>query len=251
MSADVDETAAEDRYREGLVAFRRGDNAESRRLNGALLAAAVSSGNRRGQALGHLGLSRVCFRDGDLAAGADHAHQADGHADACGAQDLQVTALHMLAELTRAQGLYAGAVPLYRQLLAADEASGDKGALAMEHTNLGAVLVQTGEFTTARSHLGAALAQVAAKPDLLPYVLLGFGGLLARQGNTETAGVLLGAVQAHLKARGEVLDPSEALELEGHVAAGHSRDNAFSQALDRGAETTLEDARTLLEEHPS
>lgn len=248
MTQDADGTPNERLYREGLLAFRRGDTVESRRLNEALLTAAVSSGDLRGQALGHLGLSRVCFRDGDFTAGADHAHQADGHAAVCGAHDLQLTAMHMRAELTRAQGLYIEALPMYEHLLAADEAGGDEASLAMEHTNLGAVLVQTGEFTAARSHLRSALARVTAKPDVLPYVLLGFGGLLARQGDAETGGLLLGAVQAHLVASGEFLDPSEALELAGHMAAGGARLNTFQQAVDRGASMSLEQARVRLDE---
>jgi len=68
-------------------------------------------------------------------------------------------------------------------------------ARAVARLNLGAVLVQTGELADARSHLESALVRVEVKPNLLPYVLLGFGGLLARQGDAETAGLLLGAVQ--------------------------------------------------------
>ncbi len=42
---------------------------------------------------------------------------------------------------------------MYGRLLAVDESSGDQGSLAMEHTNLGSVLLQTCGYATTRSHL--------------------------------------------------------------------------------------------------
>lgn len=98
-------------------------------------------------------MSRAAFRDGDYADGAAHAVLADQDAQACSDDDLRVTALHMQAELTRAQGKYAEAVSMYERLLAVDESSGDQGSLAMEHTNLGSLLLQTGGYATTRSHL--------------------------------------------------------------------------------------------------
>jgi tetratricopeptide (TPR) repeat protein len=234
-------------YADGLAAFRRGDNAECRRLSEAAIATAAA-GSERGQALGHIGLSRADFRDGDYASGIAHALAAEDHASAGGAGDLRLTALHMRAELTRAQGDYAAAVPLYQQLLAADQADGDEGSLAMEHYNLGSVLLQAGDLETARVHLQRSLQLCPAKPAQLRYTLLGYAGLLARSGDPNTAGQVLGAVQAHFEAIGEVLDTGEALELSTHIAAGLSRDaEAFDSGRRAGHGMPLEHAQALVE----
>jgi tetratricopeptide (TPR) repeat protein len=244
----LSEALAERQYADGLAAFRRGDNAECRRLSEAALATSAAAGSERGQALGHLGLSRADLRDGDYPAGITHALAADEHASAGGADDLRLTALHMRAELTRAQGDYAAAVPLYQRLLAADEPGDDEGSLAMENYNLGSVLLQAGEFETARVHLRRSLQLCPAKPGQLRYTLLGDAGLLARTGDPNTAGQVLGAVQAHFEAIGEVLDPGEALELSRHIAAGKSRDaEAFDSGRRAGRGMSLEHAQALVE----
>jgi hypothetical protein len=139
-------------------------------------------------------------------------------------------------------------VPLYQQLLAADEAAGDEGSLAMEHYNLGSVLVQAGEFEAARGHLHRSLQLCPAKPGQLRYTLLGYAGLLARTGDPRTAGQVLGAVQAHFQAIGEVLDPGEALELSTHIAAGQSRNAAaFDAGRRAGRSMSLDHAQALVE----
>src|ERR1051326_3806227 len=133
---------AEKQYEEALAAFRRGDNEESRTISEAALEASEAAGSDRGQALSLLNLSRADFRDREYAAGIAHARAADTHAAAAHDTDLRVAALHMRAELTRAKGEYGAAVPLYQQLLSANEERCDDSALAMEHYNLGSVYIQ-------------------------------------------------------------------------------------------------------------
>lgn len=199
-------------------------------------------------ALSHLNLSRADFRDGFYASGIEHASAADSHAAACGADDLRITALHIRAELTRAAGDYATAVPMYEQLLAADEARGDDAALAMEHYNLGSVLLQAGMLDSARSHLQRSLELCPAKPEQLRYTLLGYAGWLVRAGDPHTAGKVLGAVEQHLEAIGEVLDPAEAVELASHVTTGRRRDaDAFEEGRRSGRSMTLADAQGLVD----
>lgn len=240
------EATAEQQYADGLAAFRAGDNVECRRLSEMAIATAAAVGSERGQALGYIGLSRADFRDGNYADGVAHALAVDAHARACRADDLRVTALHMQAELARAQGDYASAVPLYHQLLAADEASGDEASLAMEHYNLGSVLVMAGDFAVAREHLRQSLDLCPAKPGQIRYTLLGYAGLLARTGDPATAGSVLGAVEAHFDATGEVLDPGEALELASHLDAGRLRDAAaFDAGRRTGRSMSLEQAQAL------
>jgi tetratricopeptide (TPR) repeat protein len=238
---------AEKRYEEALAAFRRGDNDECRRISEAALEDAIAAGSERGQALSHLNLSRADFRDRDYAAGIAHAKAADAHALACRAPDLRVAALHMRAELTRAKGEYGAAVPLYEQLLSADEERCDDGSCAMEHYNLASVYIQTGALDLARTHLRRSLALCPARPGQIRYTLLGYAGWLARAGDPETAGRVLGAVEAHLQSIGEILDPAEALELTTHVEAGMARDApAFDSGRRAGRTMPIEEAQALV-----
>lgn len=238
---------AELRYGAGLAAFRHGDSAASRSLNEAALRAADECASPRGRALAYLGLSRVSFRDGDYPAGLNFAAAADREAAAAGEDRLRTTALHMRAELTRAQGGYADAVPLYQRLLEADERTGDPRSLAMEHYNLGSVLLQLGRLHDAEQHLGRALELSRHDaPDQLLYALLGVAGLAARRGDGTTAGQLLGAVEAHLEGTGNMLDPAEQLELDSHVTIGRRTAASFDQARAAGRRLSLDDASALL-----
>jgi len=247
MPGKTADLEAEQSYADALAAFRRGDNAACRRISEDALAAAAGAGSERGQALGHLNLARADFRDGAYADSRRHAAAADSHAAAAGAEDLRITALHMRAEITRAEGDYSGAVPLYQQLLAADEERGDEGSLAMEHYNLGSVLLQAGELDAARSHLQRSLELCPAKPEQLRYTLLGYGGWLARAGDPRTAGQVLGAVEQHFEELGEVLDPAEAIELASHLEAGRKRDaETFEDGRRAGRSLTLQEAQTAL-----
>src|SRR5436309_11943352 len=109
-------TPAEKLYDDGLVASRRGDNEECRRLSKLAISTAAAAGSEREQALGHIGLARADFRDGAYDDGLEHGRIADEIAGRIGAHDLQATALHVRAELIRAQAAYATVVPLYEQL---------------------------------------------------------------------------------------------------------------------------------------
>lgn len=230
--------SAKSLYDDGLAAFRRGDNEESRRLNQEAIDAAAQAGAGREEALGYIGLSRVAFRDSDYAAALEHAGRAEELATAAHADDIAVHAVHMRAEITRAQGDYAASVPLYEYLLKADESSGNSRGLSMEQGNLASVLIQVGDLAPARQHLLA--AKKNCTEDLRPYLVLAWGGLLARDGDAATALRLLGAVQAHLASAGEVLDPAEQLEFASHLAAA-----GVDRAPDSGG-LSLDDAMMLL-----
>jgi tetratricopeptide (TPR) repeat protein len=247
------EAQARQLYDDGVAAFRRGDNDECRRLSEEAIRVAAEAGSDHEQARGHIGMCRAEFRDRDYAAGMQHAAQAEALASRCGDERLQLAALHMRAEMTRAAGDYAAAVPLYEELLAADERAHDVGALALEHYNLGSVLLQAGDVPGARAHLRAALRMCTgehADEGMLTYTLLGIAGLLARDGDPATAATLLGAVQARLTARGEVHDPAEQLELTTHEDAARTRAGAaFAPAYEEGLRLSLDDALARLRRH--
>jgi tetratricopeptide (TPR) repeat protein len=236
-------------YDDGREAFRRGDNDECRRLSELAIATGKAAVSPREQALGHIGLCRADFRDADYDSGLENARLADELARQAGADDVRMVALHMRAEMTRAQGDYAAAVPLYERLLEIDTESGDTQSLAMEHYNLGSVLLQTGDVPRAHEQLDAALRMSDsgdAHEDHFMYVLLGYAGLLARSGHADVAATLLGAVQASLEGAGKVLDPAEALEYETHIAAAKAHDPAYDEHFAAGRSLTLHRARAQI-----
>lgn len=244
------EPLAELRYAAGLAAFRAGDNDLCVEMSAAALRAAESVGSDRERARAHIGLCRAAFRRGDFEGGIALADLADLEAERAGSSDLRTTAMHMRAELTRAHGDYAACVPMYEQLLAADLAAGDTRSLAMEHYNLGSVLVQAGDLDAARPHLTEALRLARQNQvDHLHYALLGMAGLLARTGDARLAARLLGAVQAQLDVTGEVLDPAEALELDTHLRAGRARADDFDDVLADSRGLSLDEAVALLPDH--
>ena len=246
--AQASEALAELQYGVGLMAFRRGDTTESRRANEDALRVADASGSERGRALAHIGLFRVSFREADYDASLGHAMLAGEHAAAVGEEALETLALHLRAEVYRAQGRYADAVPLYLQAIESDAATGDERSLTMEHYNLGSVLLQVGDLDEAQKHLDIALDMVRkGVRDQLAYAMLGFAGLAARRGDAATAGRLLGAVRAHYKRLGEVVDPAEQLELATHVEAARSADAAaYDAAYTDGLRLTLAEAAATL-----
>jgi tetratricopeptide (TPR) repeat protein len=154
--------------------------------------------------------------------------------------------LHVRAEITRAQGRYREAVPLYEELLEVDRRAGDRRSLAIEHCNLGSVLLQAARLDDAERHLGTALDLARSDAvDVLPYVLLALAGLAARRGGGTVAAHVLGAVEAHLERTGQVLDPAEQLELNSHVAAGREVTETFDEARAYGRQLSLAGAAAL------
>ncbi len=232
-------------YDEGLAAFRRGDTEASRTLNRQALEAAVDDAER---ARATIGLTRVAFREAAYDDGLQLAAEADALAENAADEELRTAALHMRAEITRAQGRYRDAVPLYEELLRRDLEAGDDRSVAMEHYNLGSVLLQVGDLDAAEQHLGEALRRdTGDEHNQLPYTLLGFAGLAARRGDANRAGTLLGAVTAHFERIGEIVDPAEGVELASHIDAAQSADaSTYDAAYSAGRNVSIEEAAKTL-----
>lgn len=232
-------------YGAGLAAFRRGDNDKSRGLNQRALEVAEAVGSDTGKNRALIGLSRAAFRDGNFSLGADQAAAAGAVAERAGDEEGLTLAMHMEAELRRASGDYGAAIPLYEHLLTLDRSAEDDRAIAMELYNLGSVLLQTGDLDRAESCLRESLDRAVVQQAVgqIPYSLLGLAGLAARRGDARAAGQLLGAVEAHFEAEGEVLDPAEQIELASHKTIGAGADpDAFALAYAGGRSQSLEDA---------
>lgn len=89
-------------YRDGVEAFRRGDQTRSRALDEEALELARAEADRAGEAL--VGLSRVAFRDGDNERVKELALAARDLERATGDRSTEVAPLHMLAARTMLSG---------------------------------------------------------------------------------------------------------------------------------------------------
>ncbi len=236
-------TESQELYARGLEAFRRGETAESATLSQQALDAATNDSDR---ARAHIGLTRAAFRDAAYAEGLRLAGVAERLASDAGDEELRIGALHMRAEITRAQGEYAAAAPLYRELIALDEARDDAESLSMEHYNLGSVHLQLGELDDAESHLTTSLRLITDEGhNQLAYTLLGLAGVAARRGDRATATRVLGAVDAHFDRIGEVLDPAEQVEHASHIAAAREGNADYEAAYAEGRALPLDEAAYL------
>jgi hypothetical protein len=118
-------------YGDGVLAFRAGQQSESRARNEAALETARAVGDPEVEALALVGLSRVALRDGDYVHVRELAQQARGLA-----RDLDPTAdvalLHLEAAGTRLAGDLDRAVGLYVESLALNRRLGGDRMVAVE-----------------------------------------------------------------------------------------------------------------------
>ncbi len=146
-------------YGDALFAFRMGDLAASRARSAAALEVARRVGDREGEGLAHLALSRVDFSDGRHADARDHAREARAHLRDLGSGYEQAP-LHMLAQATRLVGTPDEAASLFDESLALNRHLGDRGMVLVELHNLGLVELRRGNVEKAERCFaeGAALA---------------------------------------------------------------------------------------------
>src|SRR5207248_4313907 len=122
----------------------------------------------------------------------------------------------------------------------------DDRGITMELYNMGAVLTLGGDAGRARPMLREALerARDARDDGLSLYALIGLAGVAAADGDPATGARLLGAAAAGLEARGEVLDPAEALEQEQieHALRERLGDERLAAERAAGRELGLDEA---------
>ena len=201
-------------YGDGLLAFRQGEQDESRRRNEEALEAARAVGDRDAEALALVGLSRVAFRDGDngrVRSLALHARELVRDLEPAS----QVAPLHLLAAGTRLSGELDAAVALYEESLDLNRALGDERMVAVELHNIGHVELHRGNVEEARRRF-AECAELRASDD--PYDVamrhLNDAALAYAAGERRRALELLGTAQSTLDDAGIALDPDDAFEVD-------------------------------------
>ena len=202
-------------YADGLLAFRAGEQSESRERNEEALAAARAVGDREAEALAFVGLSRVAFRDGDyerVRSLAAEARELTRDLDAAAG----VMPLHMLAAGTRLSGDLDGAVELYTESLDFNRSLGDSGMAGVELHNLGHVELHRGNVDVAERCF-AECAEIRGG-DQDPYdaamTNLNQAALAFAAGERDRAAELIGQTESTLESAGIVLDPDDAFEVD-------------------------------------
>lgn len=199
-------------YADGLLAFREGEQDQSKSQNEAALEAAHQTGDKEAQSLALVGLSRVALRSGDYARVRSLAAEARELAPSASAEAMP---LHLLAAGTRLSGDLEDAVELYTESLELNHGLGNSLMVGMELHNLGHVELRRGNVDDAKRHF--AECRELRNPDN-PYDVamtdLNDAALALDADDREEASRLLGRAELTLAGAGIVLDPDDQSEVD-------------------------------------
>jgi ATP/maltotriose-dependent transcriptional regulator MalT len=204
---------ADDLYREGVEAFRRGDDQRSRELSEQSLALAGEDVAATVNAL--MGLARVALRTGDLER--VHALAAEARTLAPDEASL-VLPLHLDAEATRMGGDLAAARTLYEESISLNRRLGDTKMVEFEQANLAWVEINEGNLHRAAELIRGSLAGALGESAYgRAFGAIALARCAAERGDRAQARELLGEADRELEAEGLVLDPADRLEYEQTV----------------------------------
>jgi tetratricopeptide (TPR) repeat protein len=233
-------------YEVGLLAFRQGDQEDSRAFNEEALEVSRKVGDPRGEADALVGLARVAFREGDHETVRARAEEAVSVSRGLEDPDAMFGPLHLLAAGTRQAGDYVRARALYEESLALSRELGDERGAAMELLNLAAVEKHLGNLSRAGDLLRESIPQMRTVGDdgLTVAGLVVMAGVLAEGTEPARGARLLGAVDALMEASEQVLDPDDQAEYKEAVASARAGlgDAEFEAARREGKTMSLESA---------
>lgn len=176
---------------------------------------------------------------------------------------MMLQALRRLGDVARVLGDYGEAETRYRESLAMSESVGWLRYGVVVKLFLAYTLLRREQVPAAATCVTEALKLVRDNDwfDTYPLCLLGLSGILARQGKSETAVRLLGALDAHQfhpplvndHRSGDLIYPEERLELDYYHSLCRTDlgDTACDALFAQGRSLTLEEAFVLAEEHLS
>jgi tetratricopeptide (TPR) repeat protein len=200
-------------YADGLLAFRQGNQGESRARNQEALIAARAAGDKQAEALALVGLSRVALRDKDYAkvrslaaAARELVRNSDPSFDAA--------PIHLLAAGTRLSGEYDEAARLYSESLELNRRLGDSRGVGMEHVNLGYVELHRRNLEAAEQHFRESNAyRNQGDPYEQAVTHLSEAAVALAKGDRERAKEELASAKSILEGAGIALDPDDAFEV--------------------------------------
>lgn len=201
-------------YADGVLAFRKGDQAGSLARSEQALDVARAVGDRPAESLALVGLSRVALRDGRF--GDVVALSRDARALAGGDKPAQAGPLHLQAAGTRLGGDYEGARSLYLESLGLSRELGDGYVETMELHNLGHVSLHLGDVTAAEGYFARWRERTVASDNSYDRAMaaLNEAALSVAHGERHRAADRLARAETTLADAGIVLDPDDASEVE-------------------------------------
>src|SRR5204863_1643182 len=201
-------------YADGVLAFREGNQSESKQRNEAALADAQEIGDDEGRSLALVGLSRVALRDGDYGRVRALSAEARDLARPFGA-GAEAMPLHLLAAGTRLDGELDAAVELYEESLELNRRLEDAMFVAMELHNLGHVEVRRGNVDVAKRYFPeCADLRSAESPYDVAMASLNSAALAVADGDRQTGSELLSRAEQTLAQAAIVLDPDDQSEVD-------------------------------------
>jgi hypothetical protein len=203
-------------YEESLAAFRSGETGRAEELALELLSQARVDGDVAGQVDGLSMLARVALRRGDLSRVGALAAEARGLARRAHERRLERMPIHLQAVAVRMRGVFSEARVLYEESIELNLELGERGMVVAEHRNLAYVELHDGHFDRARQLFATAAdeARALGSDAWEPFLLLDAAVVAFEEGERGRAVQLAEATQAAVGARGEILDPDDAAELE-------------------------------------
>lgn len=202
-------------YGDGLFAFRLGKIGESRKRNEEALRIAEQVKDLEAETLGHLGLSRVDFEDGNYQSGLFHASKARKLSRGLDLSFSQAP-LFMEAQSRRMLGNYNEAASLFRQSVELNRKIGDTGMVVAELMNLGFVEVHIGNTDSAERSFNESdkLAPKLAGPYSQAMSLLTKGAVAFLKGDNAQARSLVAQSEKALKESGLKPGPDDGFEID-------------------------------------
>lgn len=200
-------------YADGLLAFRRGDNAGSLERNREALAVARETGDTQGQVEALTGLARVALRAGDYARVVALAHEARELAATVDQPALGAGPLHLQAAGVRLLEDYRAARDLYLENLELSRRLGNSAGVAMEEHNLGWVSLHLDDADAAEGHFARA-RQGPGDAYGRAWQTLNSAAVALLRGRVAEARDGYASGKAQLDALGQELDPDDRFEME-------------------------------------
>jgi tetratricopeptide (TPR) repeat protein len=201
-------------YGDGLLAFRAGEQEDSKARNEAALEVARAAGDKEAESLALVGLSRVALRDHDYARVRSLAAQARELARSLD-PSADVMPLHLLAAGTRLSGELDEAVALYNESLELNRSLGSDHMVGVEHHNLGHVELHRGNVDDAQRHFAECQAgRSSDDPYDVAMTDLNGAALAFAGGRRDEAAELLARAESILGEAGIALDPDDRFEVD-------------------------------------
>jgi len=221
------------------AAFRRGDNAEVRRMSEVALAEARATGDVGGEVESLYAQARLALRAGDLVSAGAIAQEALDIAVRSGDRHLEERPRHVLAAAARLSGDFVLARERYLASIELNRELGQPQYVRTESYNLAVTELRLGNPDRARELLAEIRDATLAEDDsaFIPYLGVAAAVLASVQGDSALAANLIGFTERAFEAVGQVPDPDDAHELAElrAVAAADLGQSWFESAIVEGS----------------